>query len=90
MVARTSVQVSAVISLQVKDGNNISGRGRKSTPFYEEIDAILGHRAASQPMVLIGSGNTETGAAGAIEVQQGVVIDELEEVSELGKWLHVG
>ena len=49
--------------MQAKDGNNVSGRGRQSTPFYEEIDAILGHRAASQPMILIGSGNIETGVA---------------------------
>ena len=85
MLTRVSVQVRAVICLQVKDGNNVSGRGRKSTPFYEEIDAILGYRAASQPMVLIGSGNAETGAAATIEVRQGVVIDEMDEVSELGK-----
>ena len=38
-----------------------------------------------QPMVLIGSGNAETGAAATIEVWQGVVIDEMDEVSELGK-----
>ena len=80
-----SVQVRAVICLEVKDGNSVSGQGRKSTSFYEEIDTILGHRAASQPMVLIGSGNAKTGAAGTIEVRQGVVIDETDEVSELGK-----
>ena len=85
MLIRLSVQVNAVICSQVKDGNNVSGRGRKSTPFYEEIDAILGHRAASQPMVLIGSGNVETGAGGTIEVRQGVVIDEMDEVLEGGK-----
>ena len=85
MSIRVSVQVNAVISLQAKDGNNVSGRGRQSTPFYEEIDAILGHGAASQPMILIGSGNVETGAAATIEVRQGVIIDEMDEVTKGGK-----
>ena len=85
MFIRISVQVNAVICFQVKDGNNVSGRGRKSTPFYEEIDAILGHRAASQPMILIGSGNVETGVAATVEVRQGVIIDEMDEVLEGGK-----
>ena len=44
---------------QVKDNNNISGRGRKSTPFYDELDAILGTRAASRPPVLLDSGGNE-------------------------------
>ena len=41
---------------QVKDNNNISGRGRKSTPFYDELDAILGTRAVSRLPVLLDSG----------------------------------
>lgn len=47
----------------MKDGNNVSGRGRKSTPFYEEIDRILGYRAASQPAVLLSSVSGEDGDA---------------------------
>ena len=38
----------------------MSGKGRSSCPFYEEIDAILGTRAASQP-VLMKSSTTEKG-----------------------------
>ena len=34
----------------------MSGRGRKSCPFYEEIDAILGTRAASEPPVVLDCG----------------------------------
>ena len=41
---------------QVKDSNRVSGTGRSSCPYYDEIDAILGTRAASQPIVLLDSG----------------------------------
>ena len=40
----------------MKDGNNISGQGRKTCPFYDELDAILGTRAASCPPVVLDSG----------------------------------
>ena len=51
--------------LKVKDSNRISGQGRSSCPFYEEIDAILGTRTASSPAVLLESseglsGNNDT------------------------------
>ena len=51
--------------LKVKDSNRISGQGRSSYPFYEEIDAILGTRAASSTAVLLESseglsGNNDT------------------------------
>ena len=32
---------------KVKDGNRITGRGRHVCPFYDEIDSIVGTRAAS-------------------------------------------
>lgn len=41
---------------QVKDDNNVTGTDRKSCPFYDELDAVLGTRAASSPPVLIESG----------------------------------
>lgn len=41
---------------QVKYSNRVSGRGRSSCPYYDEINAILGTRAASQPIVLVDSG----------------------------------
>ena len=35
--------------------NNVSGTGRTTCPFYEEMDNILGTRAASSPPVLLDS-----------------------------------
>ena len=42
--------------VKVKDGNYISGKGRVTCPLYEEIDQILGTRAASSPPVVLDSG----------------------------------
>ena len=54
----------------MKDGNNVSGQGRKSCPFYDEIDAILGNRAASEPQIVLQSGTaTETGTATRPEIE---------------------
>lgn len=44
----------------MKDSNNLTGRGRSSCPFYEELDTILGSRAASSPPVLLDSGEDRT------------------------------
>ena len=38
---------------RVKDGNNKSGKERVTCPLYEEIDQILGTRAASSPPVFL-------------------------------------
>ena len=51
---------------QVKDGNNISGTDRKTCPFYDELDAILGTRAASSPPVLLDSGGESHSATASI------------------------
>ena len=40
----------------MKDGNTVSGTSRKTFPYYEEIDSILGNRAASRPPTLLDSG----------------------------------
>ena len=40
----------------MKDSNGLTGRGRSSTPFYDELDAILGTRAAFCPPVVLESG----------------------------------
>ena len=40
----------------MKDNNNVSGNGRSTCPFYDELDAILGTRAASSPPVVLESG----------------------------------
>ena len=39
----------------MKDINRKSGEGTASCPFYEEVDRILGTRAASNPIALIES-----------------------------------
>ena len=44
--------------MQIKDGNRKTGQGRIVCPFYEEIDAILGTRAASAPLTLLESSGT--------------------------------
>ena len=46
-----------MIYQQVKDYNNVSGTGRKTCPFYDEIDSIIGTRAASRPPTLLESSN---------------------------------
>ena len=44
----------------VKDNNRETGRGRKSCKFYDELDAILGHRPASVPAVILDTGNQDS------------------------------
>ena len=39
----------------MRDANRVSGNSASTCPFYEEIDAILGTRAASTPAVLLES-----------------------------------
>ena len=41
----------------LKYSNRVSGMSRKTCPFYDEVDAILGTRAASTPAVLLESGS---------------------------------
>ena len=41
--------------MQIKDGNRKTGQGRIVCPFYEEVDSILGTRAASAPPTLLES-----------------------------------
>lgn len=50
--------------MQVKDSNRVSGHGRIECPFYEEIDAILGTRAASTPPNLLESSMSASGTQG--------------------------
>ena len=60
----------------MKDGNNVSGGGRLTCPFYEELDAILGHRAASCPPIIVDSGEpqeSETSCDNSPSQNQGTV-----------------
>ena len=42
----------------MKDGNRVSGTDRKNCPFYDEMDIILGTRAATEPVALLESLST--------------------------------
>ena len=55
--------------MQVKDSNRVTGQGRSTCPFYEEIDAILGTRAASTPLTLLESSSNadDTDGEGMVE-----------------------
>ena len=44
----------------MKDSNGVSGKGRSTCPFYDEIDAILGTRAASSPAILLDSSERQS------------------------------
>ena len=45
----------------MKDGNRTTGNGADTTfPFFDEIDAVMGTRAASEPPILLDSGVPET------------------------------
>ena len=67
---------------QVKDSNRVSGRGRTSCPHYDEIDAILGTRAASEPIVLLDSG-ADGGTAPQLVDKEALVGMEDEPTSDL-------
>ena len=56
--------------MQVKDSNRVTGQGRSTCPFYEEIDAILGTRAASTPLTLLESSSNadDTDGEGMVEL----------------------
>ena len=42
----------------VKDHNGVTGNGRQTCKFFEKLDAILGHRPASTPPVLLDAGSS--------------------------------
>lgn len=50
----------------------MSGKGRKSFDFYDDIDEILGTRAASSPSILLESGAN----AEEVEERQDIQIPE--------------
>ena len=46
----------------------MSRNGRSTCPFYDELDAILGTRAASSPPVVLESGGSGAGAGSLTEL----------------------
>ena len=59
--------------MQVKDSNRVSGSGRITCPYYDEIDAIIGNRAASQPPVLLESSGVDGDGGDEVETELGSV-----------------
>ena len=53
------------LNTHVKDHNNISGNNKKTCPFYDELDAVLGHRPASAPSLVLDA--SEGGLSVAVE-----------------------
>ena len=51
----------------VKDHNGETGRGRKTCKFFKELDAILGHRPASVPSVLLDTGATSQSSSASAQ-----------------------
>ena len=47
---RAKIKNLKTLYKRVKDNNNCSGKGRKVCKFFEELDAILGLRPATQPL----------------------------------------
>ena len=43
---------------KIKDHNGVTGNGRQTCKFYDKLDAILGHRPASAPSVLLDVGSS--------------------------------
>ena len=52
---QTHIKYIILFLCKVKDKNSGTGEGRTTCPLYDELDAILGHRAASSPPVVLGS-----------------------------------
>ena len=50
----------------IKDHNNKSGNDKKTSQFYEQLDAVLGHRPASTPPVVL---DTCAGGLSALPVK---------------------
>ena len=55
---------------QIRDGNRVSGTDRKTCPFYDDIDGILGTRAATEPVLLLESSipNQTDSAVSEVEI----------------------
>ena len=43
---------------KIKDHNGVTGNSRQTCKFFEKLDAILGHRPASSPSILLDVGSS--------------------------------
>ena len=53
----------------MKDTNRVTGESRHTCPFYDELDAVLGTRAASSPPIVLES----SGAGSSTDQYTGMV-----------------
>ena len=53
----------------MKDHNGETGRGRKTCKYFKELDAILGHRPASVPAVLLDTGAASESTSASVQAQ---------------------
>ena len=70
---------------EVKDHNGETGRGRKTCKFYKEMDAILGHRPASAPTVLVDAGTSSKSSDNTVYDSQ----ESAEGEEAQGKHMHI-
>ena len=74
-----------VLFSQIKDGNNVSGQTRSSFEFYDAIDRILGHRAASEPLHVLDTGRNvpnESAVQRTVANEEGMFGNPFEELGE--------
>ena len=57
---------------KIVDNNNKTGRGRKDWKFFDAIDAVLGHKPATRPPVVVESGDTMSTTANREEANTSI------------------
>ena len=63
---------------KVKDNNNLSGTGRKTFEFYEQVDQIMGDRPITKPLCFLDTGEpTEVGIHSDSETEESETQDGL-------------
>ena len=55
---------------KIKDKHGKTGEGRKDWRFYEAMDQVLGHKPATQPPVVVESGDMAPAAAGENDLSE--------------------
>ena len=60
---------------KIVDNNNKTGRGRKDWKFFDAIDAVLGHKPATWPPVVVESGDTMSTTANREEANTSISTD---------------
>ena len=64
---------------KIKDGRNKTGTGRKELRFFDAMDAVLGHKPATEPPVVVESGVEPTTSTAGDNTE-----DDVDEETDLG------